>query len=179
LKGVRFSLAVFCLLMFGIIGLELAPDRPTSTAATPTSPAPRRSALAVPSFAMPPSSAFDEILARPLFSPTRRPGTQVGRLPASSSFTLVAIVISSRDRHALLGSGQPLKIVRVAEGDEIGGWTVEAILPNAVVVRHADLREEVKPKDLGKAVAANPVSSASVMAGGDKTSAPHHPAHDE
>lgn len=179
LNGLRVALAGFCLLMLGIIGAELAPGQSNSNAAAPAASTPRPAAPAAPSFAMPPISAFDEVLARPIFSRTRRPATQIGHLPASSSFILVAIVISSDSRHALIGFGQPAKIARVTEGDDIGGWTVEAILPNAVVVRHAELREEVKPKDRGKAVAASPVSTAPVVSRSETSPARRRPAHDE
>jgi general secretion pathway protein N len=128
---------------------------------------------------MPPISAFAQVQARPLFSQTRRPGAPAGSLPASASFTLMAIVISAEDRHALLASGQPPKVVRVNEGEELGGWTVETILPNAVIVRRADLREEVKAKEAKKSTAEKPVSAVSAVTSAMHDTAQPRKSHDE
>lgn len=180
MNWLRITLAAFCLAMLAVIGEELASEGAEPGRANPPAPRPAPAAAeAVPGFKMPPSNAFAEILARPLFSPTRRPGIPAGPLPLSSSFTLVAIVIAPRDRHALLGSGQPLKVVRVTEGEEVAGWTVDKILLNAVLVRRGDVREEVKPKDSAQAAAGNSASVASVVSQSRKVAPPHRRAHDE
>jgi hypothetical protein len=173
-------LAALCLGFLVVIGAELTPGEPeVDTVAATAHPLERAEASEGPGFVMLPMSAFAPVLARPLFSQTRRPGAQAGPLPLSASFKLIAIVISGGDRHALLGSGQPLKVVRVAEGEEIGGWTVEMIRPNAVVVRRAELREEVKPTNSMKLVAGKSPPSASVVLGGGRNAGAHHKAHDE
>jgi hypothetical protein len=100
-------------------------------------------------FAMPPLRSFAEVLARPLFSPTRRPtlDVQAASDAQSSGFTLVGIVISPGEHHALIEHGQPPHLERLVEGQELDGWTVDAILPDAVALRRADQRLELKAKD--------------------------------
>jgi hypothetical protein len=166
--------------MLLVIGLEVTSGVPSVDPSATAERAPPPVDAAAPSFTMLPPSEFSEVLARPLFSPARRPGARAGGLAASASFTLVAIVIAPQDRRALLGFGQPAKIVRVREGQDIGGWTVEAILPDKVIVRHADVHEEVKAKDDTRSagtVKRAPV--ASVVLDGAQTPPPPHHAHDE
>jgi len=100
-------------------------------------------------FAMPPLRSFAEVLARPLFSPTRRPApdAQAASEAQSSGLTLVGIVISPSEHHALIEHGQPPRLERVVEGQQLDGWTVEAILPDAVTFRRADQSLELKAKD--------------------------------
>jgi hypothetical protein len=157
--------------------VELTPSESGPPSANRAVPPSRPEVPNAPSFTMSPAAAFTEILARPLFSRTRRPSAQAGQLPASSSLTLIAIVISDDERHALLGSGQPLKITRVHEGDEIAGWTVEAITPDKVIVRRADAREEVKPKGFGRVNTTKPLPA--IISSRGQVPPQHRPAHDE
>lgn len=132
-----------------------------------------------PSFSMPALSAFSEVVARPVFSRTRRPGAAAGMVAASSSFTLVGIILAPADRHALLGFGQPRKLFRVSEGQEVGGWTVEAILPDKVIVRHADVREEVSAKDHSRTAAVGGLPAPAIIPRGGRKPPTHRRAHDE
>lgn len=151
----RVAMAAASVGMLVVIGTELASSGAGIAASAMAELGPKSIGRETQlSFAMPPLSAFSETVDRPLFSRTRRPAAHAGALPASSSFKLVAIVISAQDRHALLGFGQPRKIMRVAEEEDIGGWTVEAILPDKIIVRHADAREEVSAKDHPRTAAA-------------------------
>ena len=115
-----------------------APDR---AAATPL--------VADGRFAMPPLRSLAEVLTRPLFSPTRRPAAAAaaGGEAQASGLVLVGIVIAPGEHHALIEHGQPPHLERVIEGQELDGWTVETILPDAVGLRRADQRLELKPKD--------------------------------
>jgi hypothetical protein len=165
--------------MLAVIAAEFVPSESGSAStnrAVPQSPPEIPNA---PSFTMSPAAAFVEVLARPLFSRTRRPPAQVGQLPASSSLTLVAIVISDDERHALLGSGQPLKTTRVREGDEIAGWTVEAIRPDKVIVRRADAREEVTPKGFGRVNTTKPLPTTPIVPSRGQIRPQQRPAHDQ
>jgi hypothetical protein len=175
----RSLLVAICLIMLAVIAAELTPSESGSPSINRARPPPQPEIPNAPSFTMPPATAFAEILARPLFSRTRRPAAQAGNLPASSSLTLVAIVISDNERHALLASGQPPKTTRVREGDEIAGWTVEAIKPDKVIVRRADAREEVKPKGFGRANTTKPLPVTSSVSGGEQIPPQHRPAHDQ
>jgi hypothetical protein len=107
------------------------------------------------SFAMPPLDSLAEVLRRPLFSASRKAPTAAVAAAAdavSTGFTLVGIVLSPRGNRALVEHGQPSHLDHAREGQELDGWTVEKILRDRVVLRHADERVEVKLKD-GPAVA--------------------------
>jgi len=180
LRSPRSALAGVCLGMLLLIGAELMLDVPSVDPSATAEQAPPPVDAAAPNFTMPPPSAFSEVLARPLFSPARRPGAHAGGLAPSSSLSLVAIIIAPQDRRALLGFGQPAKIVRVREGQDIGGWTVEAILPDKVIVRHADVHEEVKAKDGTRSAGTlQAVPAAPLVLGGVQTPAPPRRTHDE
>jgi hypothetical protein len=86
---------------------------------------------------------------------------------ATAPFTLVGVVLTAKERHALLEHGQPPHLDRVAEGQEVDGWTLEAVQLDRVVLRRGDNRVEVKAKDkasasvpqLRRAATANPPAS--------------------
>ncbi|HEX7968617.1 MAG TPA: hypothetical protein VF502_10375 [Stellaceae bacterium] len=143
-------LSALCAVLLGIVYVELdqpAIEAPAKAAVPPTRGTDKGQAQK-PGFAMPPLRSFGDVLARPLFAETRRP--PILSVPAdarSSAFTLVGIVISARERHALVEHGQPPRVERIAEGQDIDGWTVEKILPDRVMLGRADARIEVKAKD--------------------------------
>jgi len=175
----RLLLSLLCLGLLTIIYDEI--DRPEIEPAANAAPAsampkPAEGALN-PSFAILPVGEFAEVLARPLFSQTRRApleGKQAPTPPASP-FVLVGIVISADGRHALIEHGQPARLVRIAETQQLDGWIIEAILPGKVIVRLGDNREEVKLKEKSpyvvKRANAAPVNAAQQQEGA-KTAAP-------
>lgn len=149
---VQILLCLACVTLAGVIYAELDPAaiEPSASAAllrpaTGQSTAP----ASAPSFAMPPLRNYIEVTARPLFSQSRRPPPEVPRDPPvqTSSFTLVGIVLSDRGRHALIDHGQPPRLDRVTEGQELDGWLIESILPDKVVVRYRNTSEDIKPKE--------------------------------
>lgn len=151
-RRIQVALGFTCLALGATIYRELdRSDFDSAASAAPAQPAPRTAPIEpAPRFTMPPLRDYAEVVARPLFSETRRPPPpEVSRGPAAqpSSFTLVGIVVSDRERHALIEHGQPPRIDRVVEGQELDGWIVDTILPGKVVVRRADAQEEIKPKD--------------------------------
>lgn len=152
-------LAALAVALGALIYFESGPppvELPASAAAVPDRAAdPPLSDTA--SFAMPPLRSFAEVVARPLFSSTRRPSLETSAGDArSSGFTLVGIVIAPGEHHALIEHGQPPRLERVVEGQELEGWTVEAIAPDAVAFRRADQRLELKAKDTPPASAGGP-----------------------
>jgi hypothetical protein len=151
-RRAQIVLGLVCMALAGIIYQEL--DRPALEPAANAAlapPAVRRSEtpVAVPSFTMPPLRSYAEVTARPLFSETRRPPPEVSRGPPAqpSSFTLIGIIMSESGGHALIEHGQPPRLERVVEGQELDGWTVESILRSKVVIRYGNTREDIKPKD--------------------------------
>ena len=144
-------LAAACALLAGAIYVELdSPDiEPPATAAVTAAQQPEQKPAPDPSFSMPPLRNFAGVLSRPLFSETRRPPLQpaVAADTRAATFTLVGTVLLAQERHALVEHGQPAKLERISEGQDVDGWTVEQILPDRVVFGRADTRIEIKAKD--------------------------------
>jgi hypothetical protein len=101
-------------------------------------------------FTMPPLEEYGEVVARPPLSPSRRPPSHA---PASESaagpvaFALVGIVLTGNERRVLIEHGDPPRLTRLGEGQEIDGWTIEAILRDRIVMGRSETRAELKLKD--------------------------------
>ena len=150
--GTPLLLAALSCALGGLIFFEIeAPVlEPMANAAvqagpvTPTPPAEEQS------FAMPPLSEYAEVLARPVFSESRRPSTKrevVTEETQSLSIRLVGIVVSANARHALIEHGEPQRLERIAPGQEVEGWKVEAINADRLILQRGDSRIEIKEKD--------------------------------
>jgi hypothetical protein len=90
------------------------------------------------------------VLARPLFSPARRPpAEQVSDQPAAEATAeapprLAGVIVGPTRRSAIFAdtTGRPRII---GEGDTIGRFTVELIAPNQVTLRSAAGERLVRP----------------------------------
>lgn len=101
-----------------------------------------------PHFEIAPIEAFEIVVQRPLFSPTRRPPIeQTARVTTSENVTLVlkGILIDKDARIALIRPRNSGKIERLAEGQEIGGWTVMLIAPDHVVLERGGREQTLEP----------------------------------
>jgi type II secretory pathway component PulC len=112
-----------------------------------------------PQFSMPPLGTFSEIAARPVFIPSRRPlpppiPSNVPAVPPAPpqpppappppvNLTLVGIMIGAEGRYAVVRAGGSQIVTTLAEGQEIGGWTVFLILPDRIVLRVASVETEI------------------------------------
>lgn len=76
----------------------------------------------------PPLAAYHDLLARPPFTPSRRPSpiANVAKL-ASSSLRLTGLVTESGKKIALLRSDEQKSEVRVGLGASLNGWQLAAI----------------------------------------------------
>lgn len=89
------------------------------------------------------------ILARPLFSSTRRPAQNAPAEATSDSdladTRLTGIVTEPGHRFAIfaISGGKPLK---VAEGDEVSGWRVESITPREISLSGPSGTKTLQPK---------------------------------
>ncbi len=148
-----------CLILGGVIYLELSAG-PSPPAASPVPialgpPEPAVLPVADPGFTMKPLDDFSEIARRPLFIPSRRPlppDTEPPRPGPRTAkrhrFTLKGVVIVDDERMAVLQRGRGRTVLRAVEGEIIDGWLVEAILPDRVVLRQGETREEVVLRDI-------------------------------
>ncbi len=105
---------------------------------------------AAQAFSMPPIEDFSETLERPLFSKIRRPPLEPDT-PAEKpekkqtvKVRLAGVIISPKERVALVQESRAREITRLKEGQEIEGWVLESILADRIVLRFGELREEVK-----------------------------------
>lgn len=101
----------------------------------------------------PPESRFAVIALRPLFTPSRRPPDQpespaaAGPAGPPTDLLVTGIVMAGVDSVAIIEparpgpQAEPALVVRV--GDEVGGWTVEAIEPGRVILSRDGERHEM------------------------------------
>lgn len=128
-------------------GLSLAPE---VTAAAPVSSQLDWTPDAV-DFEPPSPDSLDEITARPLFSPSRKPFVVAGDdepapvadlpLPAVQ---LIGVLLTEEHRAALMQAEGAVEPGWVREGAEIEGWRVETIEQNRVHLRADDRLETVE-----------------------------------
>jgi general secretion pathway protein N len=156
----RLSNAALLLLVLTCLGLsrivygELAqpaprlPAHPPTPAASPSA----SSAAADDRFTLPPLASLSAISDRPLFSLTRRPPEdQEKSLGQLATFILDGVRISPDGRAAIVIHGAPPTVAHVSEGQEIEGWSVSAILPDRIVLRHNGTEHELRLRDKGRA----------------------------
>jgi type II secretory pathway component PulC len=86
------------------------------------------------------------IVERPVFAESRRPSASAEGPAPALDFTLVGVVISDRERSAIVQPPHSGAVQRLAEGEELDGWIVVDIAPDHIVVRH-DTTEAEMPLD--------------------------------
>jgi type II secretory pathway component PulC len=132
-----------CVLLGWTIQRQITTLPVTRAAAPPADPV---APAALASFAVPDRGSLAVIVERPVFSESRRPSaSEEGPAPALD-FTLVGVMISDRERSALVQSPHGGAVQRLAEGEEVDGWIVVDIEPDHIVVRH-DTSEAEMPLD--------------------------------
>jgi hypothetical protein len=138
-------LALLCAGLCAVLYIELqgVSQRSLAAEASGASPTPDLSRPEEPAVAVPPLAVYAPVIERPVFSPTRRPPLVPEPLEARSTrqdgITLKGVVLSPQKRIALLetsGSGSDPQ--RIAEGERLEGWTVEAVLADHVVMRNSE-----------------------------------------
>jgi hypothetical protein len=161
----RWGTGIWLLLCTGLatgVALELLlPLAPQVTAALAPAPLPEFAAEPAP-FDPPPSRAFAEIGARPLFSASRRPfvaasATEEAPPPGETiPIELVGTLLTARGAAALLQpQGQNARWLQA--GETIAGWRVETIQRDQVSLRlddenrtlelRADLVQPAQPRE--------------------------------
>ncbi len=150
------GLLILCIALGAVVYFELNEERPVQDTGRASATARLDRVVLEPEtgFSMPPRDSYSEIVARPLFSPSRRPAVapeeepQAGEIVATpSGFVLTGVMIAVDDRFALLRRRVPPDMAWVSVGQVIDGWLVEAIEPNRVVLQNGSLREELVLED--------------------------------
>jgi hypothetical protein len=100
-----------------------------------------------PAFSPPAREQFSAVVERPLFTSTRRPpppaATPMAEQEKVSAVILVGILHSAGGRVALLAEAPGAKPRRVIEGERFGGWDVNRIDPQQVVLRRGDQERQL------------------------------------
>jgi hypothetical protein len=139
-------LIVACVTCAAVVYLELTDEPVVVRAAETAASAPSLATTAEDGpFVMPPLATYDEVTARPLFSVTRRPAAVARQASATmSSLTLAGVVISRDGRVALIRQDKSPSLTRAREGQQVGGWTVQSIAADRVVVSNGAAQTELK-----------------------------------
>lgn len=127
--------AKHCLLLLSVVGASLPSG--TSGAQSVSN-----------SFELPPLDAFGAIVERPLFSPDRRPlatasepdpdSAQADVVEPEGQVLLAGTATDQGERAvAILHDVAQGTQFRVWVGDQVGGWTVQAIKPREVILENA------------------------------------------
>jgi hypothetical protein len=142
----RLALAALCAAMGCALWFELA-KRGEDGAILVSEPTHIVAARPDPAFAPPPTEAFHDIEARPLFWASRRPiAAADGLAAAPSGLVLLGVVRNDEDAIALIRHGQPPRVERLKEGAALEGWTVSNVTLNGVVLVRGGARAELKPR---------------------------------
>ncbi|MCW0180781.1 MAG: hypothetical protein OJI70_03345 [Zavarzinia sp.] len=120
--------ALASLLLAGLAALQIALPTDDLPAAE-DGLAPRRPAL----IDVPPAEDYPAILARPLFSPDRRPAAGDTDTAQGDAFAVIGIGTTAEAATALLRVGER-EVRRIRPGDTVNGWTVTGIEPGAVTL---------------------------------------------
>ncbi|MGF1615002.1 MAG: hypothetical protein ACFCVA_14145 [Gammaproteobacteria bacterium] len=152
-QPISIALLVSLTALLALVGLQWPPyATPTATSSAPEATDWQRQGSAqgeLPQFSLPPIETFFETLARPLFYEARQPPelpaeddddprAQAETL-AEGDIVLSAIVLASDQRFALLQTTpQKPNLIRVEEGQEVAGWSVETIRNDSLVLKKGD-----------------------------------------
>lgn len=128
------------------------------------SPAVAGRSLRVPPLPPPPAwhapgiDAFPQIIARPVFSPSRRlpakDDPEVKPVAKAPDGRLVGIVFSEGTKVALIEDPSAKTVMRLQEGQTFGGWKVAAIGADRVILSRQELQHALdllKPGEGGGA----------------------------
>src|SRR4051794_3120160 len=148
----RIGLALVSGVSVAAIAAELLVPREPSSARALAAARPAAAAAGAPAEVDPDAAAT--IIARPLFSPARRPPAPppVAAAPVAPAPTaptlearLVGVVFSREANEAIFDAGQDHPLVKRI-GDRIDGWTVSRIEPTLVLLTSEFGEMTVEPK---------------------------------
>ena len=150
-RFIRATLLVLCVALVGVTAYELVrPYRLPATAPVEQNDPPATTDEATPTTAegatdgaIPPLSAFSEIIERPLFITNRKPFVQPASTPKRSApkpdtpeqVLLSAIVITDEQRLALVYTDRDKKLQQLRQGEEFKGWTLTELRTSGIFLK--------------------------------------------
>lgn len=110
---------------------------------------------------LPPIEALTETIERPLFREDRRPPTideaqQEVADVESGLFTLIGIIVSPKQRLALVKVRGSQDVLQLSEGQQANGWTVIQISADDVIFESNDKTETIELIDIKPAPSRRP-----------------------
>ena len=148
--------AALCLAAAVFLGWQIVRDDEIAVVSSVQSPdeaRPAENERQLASFKMPPAEEYADILSRPLFNRSRRPEIAQENPQASrdnetqgtpaANISLNGVVVARGRRVALLRLDNDPKVMHVAEGQQAGGWVIEAIRADRIILRRGDTASEV------------------------------------
>ena len=171
LAVLAIALGVLLAFEIGEASRQRVPPAPVRTAAAP------QAKLLPPITATPPDQAYPETVARPLFTPTRRPAPTVAAAAAPAfnrgQFQLLGVIIAGKSKTAMLKEKASGRVHRVEEGREVNGLKVAGIERESVTLALGGESEKV-PLQVQKATPGAPQPAAATGPfGGPAQAAPH------
>jgi general secretion pathway protein N len=136
--GVLSALAILLAVVIGVegefgasVGSVIRPGAARRAVATDAK-------LLPPIIAIAPEVAYPETVARPVFSPTRRPAPEAPATAQSTfqkgQFVLQGVIVVGTNRVALLREKSSGRIIRIERGKEVNGIQVVEIQPETVTL---------------------------------------------
>ena len=139
-----------CLIFGAVVLLELKPSATDTAAPNGIS---RRTAETPPTVGRQPSTRLDEllamVLARPLFSSSRRPPQSTANdSGASSDLTDMRLtgIVTEPEHHVAIFAVNGAKPLRLTEGEAVSGWRIESITPHEVSLSGPGGTKTLEPK---------------------------------
>ncbi len=158
-----------CLVLTGLAAVQIVLPTDELPAAE-DGLAPRRPTLVD----VPVPQDYPEIVARPLFSPGRRPAAGDQASSEDDSLVVIGIGTTTDSSTALLRTGEG-QVRRIRVGDEVNGWTVATIEPAAITLTRDG---ESRRLGLGGAAATSAPADTAPVEPAAETAAPDAPADD-
>lgn len=121
----------------------------------PSTTPPSTTPASVPNFTLAPVDTFSATIERPLFSESRRPvepsAAEEQREPSpkrtqleQEELILGAIILANKTRFALLRDPKNGNWIRVEKGGEVGGWSLEEIRSDRVILNNNGKQAEIQ-----------------------------------
>lgn len=142
------ALAVLAAALAGLLVIELAESKRTRIPSAAARPGVAPQAKLLPSIAAAPvDQSYPETVARPLFTPTRRPAPVQAAAPAQTfvrgQFQLLGVIVAGNAKTAMLREKASGKIHRVELGRELNGIKVATIERDTVTLAQGGETEVV------------------------------------
>jgi general secretion pathway protein N len=145
-----YLLLAGCLIFGTTVVIELQPATDDELAVSAGAAQPRDAAAVAP---RQPSTRLDEllttVLARPLFSSTRRPPQSAandGPVNADLGDTRLTGILTEPGHHLAIFAVNGGRSLRLSEGEDVSGWRIESITPREVSLSGPGGTKTLEPK---------------------------------